>query len=96
MKRHNEITAILRKAMPYLTEHFGIREMGIFGSYIRDEASPESDLDILVEFSRPIGWEIVELNEYLENLLELKIDLVTKQSLHPSIRSRILEEVQYA
>lgn len=96
MKRHNEITTILRKAMPYLTEHFGISEIGIFGSYIRDEASPESDLDILVEFSRPIGWEIVDLNEYLESILELKVDLVTKQSLHPRIRSRILEEVQYA
>lgn len=82
--------------MPYLTEHFGISKIGIFGSYIRDEARPESDLDILVEFSRPIGWEIVDLNAYLESLLELKVDLVTKQSLHPRIRSRILEEVQYA
>jgi len=82
--------------MPYLKEQFGISAIGIFGSYIRDEASPESDLDILVEFSRPIGWEIVELSDYLENLLEIKVDLVTKQSLHPIIRSRILEEVQYA
>jgi len=96
MKRHNEITIILRQAMPFLKEQFGIREIGIFGSYTRDEASPESDLDILVEFSRPIGWEIVELNEYLENLLGVKINLVTKQSLHPTIRSRILEEVHYA
>ncbi|MEI6292652.1 MAG: nucleotidyltransferase family protein [Methanomicrobiales archaeon] len=96
MKRRNELKTILRKAMPYLKEQFGISAIGIFGSYIRDEASPESDLDILVEFSRPIGWEIVELSDYLENLLEIKVDLVTKQSLHPIIRSRILEEVQYA
>jgi predicted nucleotidyltransferase len=96
MKRYDEIRTILRRAMLYLTEQFGIREIGIFGSYIRDEAGPESDLDILVEFSRPIGWDIVELNEYLENLIDLRVDLVTKNSLHPAIRSRILEEVQYA
>lgn len=96
MKRHTELKTILRKAMPYLIEQFGIREIGIVGSYIRDGAVPEHDLDIPVEFSRPIGWEIVELSDYLENLLEFKVDLVTKQFHHPVIRSRILEEVQYA
>ena len=96
MKRLNGLIAILRKALPYLKEQFEISEIGMFGSYIRDETSPERDLDILVGFSRPFGWEIVELSDYLANLQECKVDPVTKPSLHPIIRNRIPEEAQYA
>ena len=61
-----------------LREQFGVKEIGIFGSYVRGEQTTASDLDILVELERPIGWEIVDLHEYLEKILGVKVDLVSK------------------
>ena len=55
-----------------------------------------SDIDIIVEFDRPIGWELVDLADYLESCLHHKVDLVIRRSLHPLIRDTILAEVQYA
>ena len=56
----------------------------------------QSDIDIIVELGRPIGWELVDLSDYLESRLHHKVDLVIKRSLHPLIRDAILAEVQYA
>jgi len=61
----------------------------------RGEASPSSDIDIVVEFNRPIGWEFVDLADFLESRLHHKVDLVIRRSLHPLIRDAILSEVQY-
>jgi len=55
-----------------------------------------SDIDILVEFSDPVEWDFIDLKEFLESLLEVKVDLVTKNALKPQIRDRILNEVVYA
>ena len=55
-----------------------------------------SDIDILVEFSEPVGWEFIDLKDFLEMILEIKVDLVTKNALKPQIRDRILNEVVYA
>ena len=55
--------------------------MAIFGSYARNEATSLSDLDLLVELERPIGWDIVDLRDYLEDMLGLKVDLVTPGAL---------------
>lgn len=54
-----------------------MRELAIFGSYARGEATPVSDVDILVALERPLGWEIVDLRDYLEALLGLPVDLLT-------------------
>ena len=60
------------------------------------DAGPDSDIDIIVELGRPIGWELVDLSDYLESRLHHKVDLVIKRALHPLIRDAILAEVQYA
>ena len=75
-----EIEAILRKHKEELGERFGVRSIAIFGSYARGEESELSDVDILVEFERPVGWEIVDLRDYLEELLGLPVDLITKNA----------------
>ena len=75
-----EIEAILRKHKEELRERFGVRSIAIFGSYARGEESELSDVDILVEFERPVGWEIVDLRDYLEELLGLPVDLITKNA----------------
>ena len=79
-KKLEEIEAILRKHKEELRERFGVRSIAIFGSYARGEETELSDVDILVEFERPIGWEVVDLKDYLESLLGIKVDLVTKNA----------------
>ena len=79
-KKLNDIEAILRNHKEELRERFGVRSIAIFGSYTRGEETELSDVDILVEFERPIGWEIVDLRDYLEELLGLPVDLITKNA----------------
>jgi hypothetical protein len=94
-----EITAILKKYEKDLKRRYGIKKIGIFGSYIRNEAKEESDLDILVEFEQDadIGLlKFVEIENYLSDLLGVKVDLVEKSALKPRIGRHILKEVVYA
>jgi predicted nucleotidyltransferase len=73
---------------------FGVQSLMMFGSVARDEARRDSDVDLLVEFSRPIGlFRFIELQEYLESILGCKVDLGTPRSLKPRLRERVLKEV---
>jgi predicted nucleotidyltransferase len=91
-----DIQNLLHQNGDFLEDTFGIKQIGVFGSYARETAvSHVSDIDILVEFSRPIGWEIVDLHAYLENLLGQRVDLVTTNALKPELKSTILSEVVY-
>jgi predicted nucleotidyltransferase len=86
---------LIKIQKPYLSEHFYVDKIGIFGSYIRDEQHIGSDVDILVEFNRPVGFEFIRLKFYLESILGTKVDLVTPEALKPMIKEQILSEVQY-
>jgi predicted nucleotidyltransferase len=83
----------LREIKPFLKEKYKVEKIGYFGSYARGEQTEESDIDILVEFSEPIGLEFVELKFYLEKILELKVDIVTPNALKPVLKDSILQEV---
>jgi uncharacterized protein len=96
MKPIDRIRAVLRECLPEIRKKYGVTSIGVFGSYARGEDNPHSDIDIIVEFDRPIGWELVDLSDYLETLLQRRVDLVIKRSLHPLIRDKILAEVLYA
>ena len=79
-----------------LREKFKVKEIGIFGSYVRGEAKETSDVDILVEFDEtPSLFEFIELETYLSELLGVKVDLVMKRALKPHIKQHILREVVY-
>jgi len=91
----SEVTKILRDQKPYLAEQFHVIKIGIFGSYARNEYTDKSDLDILVEFDRPVGFEFIRLKDYLETLFEKPVDLVTENALKPMIKDHIMDEVQY-
>lgn len=77
-----------------LRQEYGVKEIGVFGSIVRGEATPESDIDVLVEFARPVGFfKYLELEEYLTERLGQKVDLVSVKALKPLIGARILQEV---
>ena len=87
--------ALLRQHLPALWEHYGVCFMGVFGSYVRGEQRRSSDLDILVEFDdRPLTLlQFIDLEHYLSDLLEVKVDLVERSTLKPTIGRHILAEV---
>jgi len=96
MKTVDEIRNILAKHKKELADRYKVKEIGIFGSYIRGEQKKDSDLDILVEFKEPIGlFEFMDLEEYLRSLLGTKVDLVSKKALKPHIGEYILREAIY-
>lgn len=69
--------------------------MARVGSYADKSQTENSDLDILVEFSKPVGWEFFTLEKFLEDTLGLKIDLVTKNALKAQFKDSILNQVRY-
>ena len=96
MKTLEEIKQWLVEHKPLLQEDYKVRELGIFGSYIRQEQTETSDIDLLVEFSEiPSLLKFVNLENYLSDNLGVKVDLVHKNGLKPRIEKRILAEVIY-
>jgi len=96
MKPLSEITSIIQSHKPELAEKYGVAEIGIFGSVVRGEATEDSDVDVLVEFSRTIGFvTFMRLSFYLEDIFGAKVDLVTRNALKPRIGQYILKEVVY-
>jgi len=93
-----EIKRILQEHREELREKYRVKEIGIFGSYVRGEQRRKSDLDVLVEFEPDAGMDLisfVELEDYLSRLLGIKVDLVMKSALKPRIGERVLREVVY-
>jgi predicted nucleotidyltransferase len=88
----------LRAMLPELAERYGVSELGLFGSRVRGDHRPDSDLDVLVNFrpdARVSLFTLVELGDLLADRLGVKVDLAIKDSLKPYIGRRILAEVQY-
>lgn len=91
-----EIIEIIRDSKPELQLRYGVQRIGLFGSHVREQQRPESDIDILVSFDREIDlFDFIEVRDFLENRLHEKVDLVMDTALKPSIGKRILAEVEY-
>src|SRR3989338_5636302 len=93
MKKLEDIEEILRKHKSDLQKRFKVKDIGVFGSYATGKQKKSSDVDILVEFYEPIGWEFVDLKEHLEQVIGLKVDLVTPNALKQQMKDHILKEV---
>lgn len=90
-----ELENVLRAMQPMLAERFQVRRLGYFGSFATGQQHADSDVDVLVEFAQPLGWEFFELEELLENALQRRVDLVTVNALKAQLRDKILSEVHY-
>jgi len=94
MKDLARIQSILSKHKKELMAEYHLKSMGIFGSVVRNERKKTSDIDILVEFAKPIGFfKFLELEERLSKILGIKVDMVSKKALKPRIGEHILKEV---
>jgi predicted nucleotidyltransferase len=94
MKRIDEIVRELRRMTPTLRHRYAIREIGVFGSYVRGEQTAESDLDVLVEFDDRVTLiDFAGLQQDLSDALGMNVDLVMRSALKPRIGQRILAEL---
>ncbi len=91
----NDILTKLKELKPILYRNYSVKEIGLFGSFSEGDFSDESDIDILVELEKPIGWKFFSLELYLEEVFKRKIDLVTKNALKDQIKDNILNKVTY-
>lgn len=95
----NDIIRFLKKNKPYLQKHFHCSEIGLFGSFARNEQTEKSDIDILVEFdpNTPNLFDVeLELKEYLRKHFEREIDICSKKWIKPIFKPFVLKDVIYA
>ena len=86
------VSILLKRHQDDLHER-GVKSLAVFGSLVRGESTPTSDIDVLVEFDRPVGlFEFIRLKMYLEELTGRQVDLVTPDALRPAMRDEILRE----
>jgi len=97
MKSSREnILASLKNLKKEVAKEYSVKTIGVFGSVARDEQTGQSDIDLLVEFSKPVGFvTFMRLENFLSEQLGTKVDLVTSDSLKPVIRQDVLSEVIY-
>ena len=95
MKTLSEIKEILRKHKKELREKYKVKSIAIFGSYARSEQKETSDIDILIDYYEPVSLlKLIELENYLSDLLGVKVDLITKNSIHnPYVKKSIEEDL---
>jgi predicted nucleotidyltransferase len=95
MLSKNDIEKKLQQIKPVLVDKFHVSKIGYFGSYVNGQQTKQSDLDLLVEFSQPVGWGFFTLERFLEQALGIPVDLVTKNALKEQIKGTILNQVIY-
>ena len=94
MAKREQILETLKELKEELGNRYKVRDVGLFGSFVRSQESETSDVDILVEFEQGADLlDLVALGDFLEEKLGRKVDLVTKKALRPEIRDRVIREV---
>jgi len=95
MKTLNQLKTILAVHKPELMKKYHVKRLGVFGSYARGDEMAFSDLDIIVDFEKPIGLDFVTLADELESMLGVKVDLVSANAIKPRMLESIKEELVY-
>ena len=96
MKRltKQDVIKILKAEQPYLKKEFGVKRMAIFGSFAKGKPTPKSDVDILIECVKPLGWDLFRLNDYLEKKLGRKVDLLTPSVIKSMRVKRVVDDIK--
>jgi len=96
MTQLESIKNLLVKLKPELIEKYAVSTIGLFGSVIREDFSPStSDIDIIVDFSKPIGIEFIDLADYLEQQIKRKVDLVSRNGIKQKYYQAIESDIVY-
>ena len=90
----SEIVQVLREEYPYLASEYGVKRLGVFGSHAKGLATEASDVDLVVEFTRPIGFRFIEFTEYFESLLGKNVDVLTPAGIQGIRIERIAQSIQ--
>lgn len=93
MLTKEKILKVLQAEFPFLAAEFGISKIGLFGSFAKGHPAETSDVDILVEFERPVGFRFIDLAEYLENLLGRKVEVLTPAGIQGIRIKRIAKDI---
>lgn len=95
MTELTSIKEILTQLKPELSEKYFVNSIGLFGSIVRDDFTDKSDVDIIVDFSKPVGIEFIDLANYIESKLSKKVDLVSRNGVKPKYLHQIESEIIY-
>ena len=90
-----EIKKVIQALKPELLDRYKVSSIGLFGSVVRDDFSPSSDIDIIVDFTGPIGIEFIDLADYIERKLQKKVDLVSRKGIKDRYFKAIEREIVY-
>ncbi len=92
----NKILGVLKTNKQYIQANFSVKSLGLFGSYARDEADDNSDIDILVTFNEPTFDHYMDLKFYLEDIFDKPVDIVMEKTIKKRLRKTILQSTVYA
>ena len=95
MKKLEELKGIIKQNKQELENKFKVKSIAIFGSYVRGEQNEESDVDIIVEFSEPVGFLFFHLANFLEKILDANVDLITPDAIKPNRQEYIMKDLVY-
>lgn len=94
MLTKKEIITTLKKELPYLRDIFGVKRIGIFSSSAKGIQREDSDIDLIVEFEKPIGLKFIELSDYIEKVLGKKVDILTPAGIKSIRVKKVAEDIK--
>jgi predicted nucleotidyltransferase len=95
MKTLEELKKIIAQNQTLLEQKYKVKTLAFFGSFVHGDQTEESDIDVLVEFSEPVGLLFIHLGDFLEEILGIKVDLLTPDAIKPNRKKFIMDELVY-
>jgi predicted nucleotidyltransferase len=95
MSQLSDIKSVLALLKPELASKYNVQAIGLFGSVVREDFTPKSDIDVIVAFTRPIGIEFIDLADFIEKRLKRKVDLVSRNGIKEKYFKVIEPEIVY-
>ncbi|MCW1966904.1 MAG: nucleotidyltransferase family protein [Anaerolineae bacterium] len=93
MLTKQQVTLILQQQLPYLIAEYGVKRLGIFGSVAKGLQQKKSDIDLIAEFDQPLGLRFVEFTDYLEQLLETPVDVITPAGVKAIRNPQVVQDI---